>query len=265
MSKKVWLASFPRSGNTFFRNILFHVYGIESIENETKYIDPTQVNTFIKTHDLPFLLKTYSPQDTVIYLVRDGRDSICSVANHRKNLIDVHSDLDKNYEEATKAENGAFFGGWDLNCKFWLKENPILIRFEDLIADPIREFSKIEAAVDLPKPNWENLPTFEKQKNAESRFGNFLKKDPTKSESQKFFRQGKVGGWKEELPKELQKLFWSKSRSTMEALGYSIDGAVNEIDIDKMAVLKKQAFFWDKTKLGYWDAKKRFKKFLKRS
>ena len=26
----IWLASFPRSGNTFFRNVLFDVYGIES-------------------------------------------------------------------------------------------------------------------------------------------------------------------------------------------------------------------------------------------
>ncbi|WP_018341738.1 sulfotransferase domain-containing protein [Cytophaga aurantiaca] len=263
MSKKVWLASFPRSGNTFFRNILFHVYGIESIENENRPNTSAAATIFVKTHDLPFLLKTYSKTDQVIYLVRDGRDSICSLANHRKNLIDVNSDLAKNYEEATKAEHGSFFGGWDLNCKFWLQENPILIRFEDLITDPKKEFAKIEHVIDLPKANWENLPTFEKQKNAEARFGNFLEEDPTKSSSQKFFRKGAVGGWKEELSVDLQKIFWTKSQETMEALGYTNDGSVHTIDAEKINRLKVKSLLKEKIKLRYIHTKSLLKKLFK--
>lgn len=264
MEKKFWLSSFPRSGNTFFRNILFHVYGIESLESELIYNnDFASKVTFIKTHDLPFLLKTYSKNDVVIYLVRDGRDSICSLANHRKNLIAVDSDLDKNYEEATKAENGAFFGGWDLNCKFWLKQNPIVIRFEDLIVNPQLEFSKIERVVGLPKANWENIPTFEMQQNAEARFGNFLT-DPTKMSSKKFFRKGAIGAWKEELTIDLQKLFWLKSQETMEALGYSIDGSIHSIDQEKLNKLKSKSYFKEKTKLRYIHAKSILKKFLLR-
>lgn len=265
MSKKVWLASFPRSGNTFFRNILFHVYGIESIENEDRPNTSVNSTVFIKTHDLPFLLKTYSKKDQVIYLVRDGRDSICSLANHRKNLIDVNSELDKNYEDATKAENGSFFGGWNLNCQFWLQESPVLIRFEDLIADPKKEFAKIEQVIDLPQSNWENLPTFEKQKNAEAQYGSFLNEDPTKDRSQKFFRKGAVGGWKEELPVHLQKLFWSGASETMEALGYMADGTVKPINAAKLNNLKEKTLFWQKNKLRYIHAKSVLKKYMKPS
>ena len=28
----IWLASFPRSGNTFFRNVMFELYGLESYD-----------------------------------------------------------------------------------------------------------------------------------------------------------------------------------------------------------------------------------------
>lgn len=263
MSKKIWLASFPRSGNTFFRNILFHVYSIKSREDH-EVEDTSLGDKFVvtKTHALPFLLNNYKKGDTVIYLVRDGRDSICSLANQRKNLIEPNSILSENYIQATKAENGAFFGGWDMNCKFWLKENPIIIRFEDLVKNPQEVFTELQKSITLPEANWENLPTFEKQRNAETKFGNYLDQDPSKKQSKLFFNKGKVGTWKEELSRDLQEIFWLKSKETMHALGYHKDGKITDINIEKLEILKSKTYLKNKLFFKYIDIKKRLKLFL---
>lgn len=53
----IWLASFPRSGNTFFRVVLHEVYGIESssFHLESRYpLDPGYDKyPVVKTHLLP--------------------------------------------------------------------------------------------------------------------------------------------------------------------------------------------------------------------
>lgn len=238
--KNIWLASFPRSGNTFFRNILFHVYGIESYEDEALINTSGQSLYVIKTHQLPYTLSRYSSKrDKVIYLVRDGRDAVCSIANQRKNLIDEESDFYLNLKEATIAEAGSFFGGWNTNVRFWLVEKPILIRFEDLIRDPKTEFEKFEKILGLPTANWDELPTFEKQKLGKNKFGFFVDNDP-KRFSNAFFSKGKVGSWKEEMPKDLQDIFWNESQEMMEALGYTRSGDIltkNEESINYISTL----------------------------
>ena len=37
----------------------------------------------------------------------------------------------------------------------------------------------------------------------------------------KFFRRGKVGAWKDEMPEIMQQLFWDLHGETMEKLGYT--------------------------------------------
>ena len=96
----IFLSSFPRSGNTFLRNILFEVYGLKSGEF---YLDTTHpldddFKTFpiIKTHELPSSLDEFDVNIPAVYLVRDGRDSVCSMAHHRSDLIAPGSDYRQN-------------------------------------------------------------------------------------------------------------------------------------------------------------------------
>lgn len=84
----IWLASFPRSGNTFFRALLHTLYGqntyadykdpeIGVMEVTAGEEPPAPIEElarreqvyFIKTHLLP------SDASPAIYLLRDGRDS----------------------------------------------------------------------------------------------------------------------------------------------------------------------------------------------
>ncbi len=230
----IWLASFPRSGNTFVRNILYEVYGIESstFHYQTDYpIDPNyEKYEFVKTHELPTLIKPVDESIPAVYIIRDGRDAMVSMAHHRKDIIAPGSDFYQNLKEAIIADRGSFFGGWSTNVKQWIDRADILIRYEDLLNDPIAYVEKFRKIYDLPKPDVDKLPTFNKLKFGIPKYG--ASKDQTISEdeklekSKKFFRRGIKGGWKDEMPDELHDLFWSYHGETMERLGYSFDGEI---------------------------------------
>src|SRR5690606_25886720 len=116
---KCWIASFPRSGNTFFRNILYYVYGIESStwHKETAYpVDENYAGfDFVKTHLLPSELEPNDVNIPAIYLVRDGRDALVSIAHHRSDIVEPGSDIKNNLKEAILAAEGSYFGGWSNN------------------------------------------------------------------------------------------------------------------------------------------------------
>src|SRR4029453_245635 len=91
MRMRVWLASFPRSGNIFARLVLKEVYGIASdtvypneaggklarFLAETAGDQPSDRPWFTKTHEIAAADES-SPG---VYLVRDGRDAYVSYAH----------------------------------------------------------------------------------------------------------------------------------------------------------------------------------------
>src|SRR5437588_2989811 len=102
----VWLASYPRSGNSLLQNILMVSFGLQihvkdplfstdsgndklgEIGHVDEYLDPQRLNEaavsdhtyYIKTHD--------PPQDhaKAIYIVRDGRSAIVSYPHFLKDF-----------------------------------------------------------------------------------------------------------------------------------------------------------------------------------
>lgn len=232
----IWLASFPRSGNTFFRNILFEVYGIESstFHQEDYPLDPDYDQfKVVKTHLLPHQLVPSDPSIKSVYLVRDGRDCMVSLAHQRSDIIAPGSDFLENMEAAVHAAGGSFFGGWGENVSQWMERADIIIRYEDLIKDPIAQAERLRAIMELPEPKVDKLPSFEKLKFGTPKYGSkqHILKDETEQKefSGKFFRKGKSGGWREEMPLKLQELFWRKYGPVMEKMGYSIKGDVHDI------------------------------------
>lgn len=223
----IWLASFPRSGNTFFRNVLYEVYGLESStwHLESNYPLEPEYDRFpvVKTHLLPHQLKPSNPNIKKVYIVRDGRDALVSMAHHRKDIVEPGTDFYVNLLEAILAMEGSFFGGWSENVKQWVACADVVIRFEDLIADPIREVEKLREIMDLPQPNPEKLPTFKSLKFGKPHYGSgkkLLGEDEAANMAKVNFRKGKAGGWREEMPPELEQLFWELHHEQMEVLGY---------------------------------------------
>ncbi|MFT4664003.1 MAG: glycosyltransferase involved in cell wall biosynthesis [Polaribacter sp.] len=232
----IWLASFPRSGNTFFRNVLYEVYGIESstFHQETNYSVDEGYSQYsvVKTHLLPNQIEPKDPSIKSVYLVRDGRDALVSIAHHRKDIVAPGSDFEINLLEAIIAPKGSHFGGWSENVRQWSERADIIIRFEDLIRNPIKEVEKLRSIMDLPHPQLDKLPTFKDLKFGAPKYGSAKKHLSNKSNQKKrasiFFRKGKIGGWEEEMSSELQQLFWDIHADTMRAMQYDPQGAAHE-------------------------------------
>ncbi|MBK4728692.1 sulfotransferase domain-containing protein [Oxynema sp. CENA135] len=238
----VWLASYPRSGNTFFRILLNQLYGIKTysiyndplfdklpgssdvighqiLEEDLEELSEKSELTFIKTHDLP------SDNNPAIYLVRDGRDSLVSYAHY---LISFHQNSRRlsiqkkiksifgwnEYNEILKKliiENDKKHGNWSENVKQWQNHDKKThtIKFEDLIKNPL---DQLEKAVNSLSPeqkfslNGNDIPSFEE----------------LHARWPKFFRQGQSGKWQQSMNDELQELFKVHHGSVMKELGYKV-------------------------------------------
>lgn len=236
----IWLASYPRSGNTFVRNILHDVYGLSSGEYHLIDRIPFDKNytrhPFVKTHLLPDQIEPSDPNIKAVYLVRDGRDSIVSMAHQRSDIIEPGSDLILNMEEAIMAEKGSYFGGWATNVKAWLERCDIIIRYEDLIEDPLRQIERLRHILELPAARPEKLPTFEASKKGDATYGTRKEWGYSEEEARKLagkiFRRGKKGSWKSEMPEEIRELFWALHGDTMGMVGYTKNGDIEEPDQD---------------------------------
>lgn len=227
----IWMASYPRSGNTFLRNVLFEVYGLRSstyhLENHP--LDENwQDFPFVKTHLLPHELPSGYRKFPKIYLLRDGRDAVVSEVHHRQDVYDPESDLGQNLREAIRAAEGSHFGGWSNHVESWTKVADMVIMFDDLIANPIAQCERLRALMDLPVPNNEAVPAFEQLKGGAPEYGsgkNLLNERKAMSGlSTKWFRRGKVNGWKDELSPEMHDLFLLHHGETLHAAGFGVDG-----------------------------------------
>lgn len=224
----IWLASYPRSGNTFFRNVLYEVYGIESGDYhwaKNKELNPDfHQFPIVKTHLVPPQLPEDFQNSPAIYLIRDGRDSTVSEAHHRVDIKKTHPSYLRNLVNTIFGNGEMFSGGWSGHVEAWKSNRKILIRFEDLIDDPIGQVERLRSIMDLPQPRIENLPTFESQKKGIPKYGSGKDLSKTKQEQKehasKFYRRGKIGSYKDEMPIYCQGLFWLLHRKVMKEHGY---------------------------------------------
>lgn len=212
----IWLASFPRSGNSFFRVVsrnLFdrEVYSIYPEKN--KPLNPDELE-YVKQDSEVFLVKTHElPSDSfpAIYLVRDGRDSLVSLSwfNLASRTSPNPEVSDKEFQKRLKNTIlSEAFGGWSNNCQAWAGRSgqTTVVRFEDLIAQPEKIVAEAFAAIDLEflRNEKRKLPSFE-QLHSHNPF---------------LYRKGKVGGWQDQMSEDLHGLFWKKHGKAMHAFGY---------------------------------------------
>lgn len=231
----VWLASYPRSGNTYYRMLLYHLYGVKtfSVYNDPLFerIGASEVVGhdqlpdraeelakgdgvyFVKTHDLP------TDTSPAIYLVRDGRDALVSYARYIHSFGQNSGRLARLREIAglvsfrrTLREliiSSQRYGGWSNNVLTWTRRrrdcDVFAVRYEDLVANPIVWLKKSLEGLQIQlEPVEGDLPNF----------------DDLHDKWPQFFRKGKIGSWREEMPKDLRELFWRHHTEAMEAFGY---------------------------------------------
>lgn len=205
-SDRIWLASYPRSGNTFIRVLLAECFNIPvaakwennpsdiAINRLTggKFATP-RISRILKTHDLP------SDGAKFIYLVRDGKSSIISYHHY------LHDFTDKRPTLEDVISGDVDYGSWSDHFRGWNKHsdrsNGLILKFEDFTNDP-------SSALDLLSGflNQSPIKPFTKT------FSEMHEADP------KFFRVGKNRS--EEFTEDQAAMFELRHGDLMRELGY---------------------------------------------
>jgi len=250
----IWIASYPKSGNTWVRSFLSDYlnksksefnFGIlrkinrfprkelyDSLKinynnfseiasnwtNMQDYLNLKGETIYLKTHnamctlnDQPFTNKNNTIG--IIYLVRDPRDVILSYSSHlKKNIEDTFQLMTNKHAGGMVKYDGkhitdSILSSWSENYNSWKNynlKNKIIIKYENLLSNPNKYFSKIitylneidnvEIDEKMINKSIENT-SFKKLQNLEKKFG-FSEK-----EHGIFFRKGLSGNWKNELDK----------------------------------------------------------------
>jgi len=222
----VWLASYPRSGNTLFRIVAHSLLGIKSGDIYDPEAVPSDDEgwsavTVLIGHsrlvggELPQgLIKTHDPADgddqrSAICVVRDGRDAYVSYAHYAMRYFPEHMPSG-DFTDVLRmlVVSRDHFGGWSANVGSWLERRvpPVVVRYEELIAEPERRVREACGAV--------GMSMSDAGAGATPGFKSLRELMPS------VFRKGKQGAWREEMPQEVEALFWERHGSMMECLGY---------------------------------------------
>jgi hypothetical protein len=218
----VWVASFPRSGNTFLRIVLKNLYGVRTsvvydvdgvaerlgadLVGFTERPAPVEV---MRSSDEVHFVKTHRQRDDqidegdpAICLVRDGRDALVSWA--RMNGGSDAARYEAELRTMILRRDRVGTGSWGSNVLSWLlppAPHRHVLRYEDLVRDPRPTVGRVMAALVA------DLPSFADLRRTDDRF----------------FRRGHPDTHRDELPEALHRLFWSRpdNRAAMRLLGYA--------------------------------------------
>lgn len=229
----IFIVGYPKSGNTWMQSIAAGLqYGIDTTLLSDKLAQEIVPDVharkfykrfgnfnFFKSHHLP--QKDYK---RVIYIVREGKDAMVSYyfyLNKLGNNITL--------EEMINEKKGIFPSSWSEHVKAW-KDNPykseiLYIRYEDLLNNPIPElkkiceFSNLERAEDLLEKvikgnSFENM-----QKKAQT-FGGLGHVNWQGDKGVDFFRNGKIGDYKNHMTKDLIEKFNTVSIEQLKLFSY---------------------------------------------
>lgn len=278
MNKINWLASYPKSGNTWTRIFLTNYMndtdqpvdinrlqggpiasdrdlfdrwaGVEASDLTFEDIADFRPHVYrqmalhighplyIKAHDACTRNsdgEMIFPKDVtsaVIYLIRNPLDVAVSYSHHSdrtieqvvKNLCDPDGYAYENPKYLSPQLPQRLLS-WSAHVLSWVDESNlplIVIRYEDMLAQPEAAFERIIRTLELDfdpirLANAIALSQFEKVQGQESQTG--FKERVMQSDAP-FFRQGKSGAWREELSLELADKIIKSNADVMRRFGY---------------------------------------------
>src|SRR5579864_8393908 len=153
----IFIASYPRSGNTWTRFLLANLMHPErpvTFSNiETLIPDASALSSRqLKRVPRPRLIKTHEYFEPryrkVIYLVRDPRDVVLSLYNFRRMYRSVDDSYPIEQYVAERFLPGDLDVSWGEHVGSWLgtrmnRPGFLLVRYEDLLQDPTRELGRM--------------------------------------------------------------------------------------------------------------------------
>lgn len=212
---KIYIASYPKSGSTWFRYLLtiYLTKGKASYEYLNVHIPDEHITG--RSRFFKRIIKTHSPYSQTykkaIYIVREPKDVLVSYYFHSLKFGEFNSNID---DFCNRFIEGRFaFGKWSDHVDSWLNqcENLLVIKYEDLLDDtpywlnesliflgykkPSKEM--IEMAVE--KGRFEQMQSIENSKN--------IFKGSSMNDSLNFIRKGIKGDFVNHLsPQQIERL-----------------------------------------------------------
>ena len=189
---------------------------------------------FVKTHSRFGKLKNHTLINSAvskgaIYLVRNPLDVVISFAAHLGTSIDNAIDLMGDTRYSVKPDDNnimSIIGAWSEHVDSWLNNKSvprILVRYEDLIENPNKEFSKILSTLGLKVDQSLLKRTLEfssfSELSAQELKSDFRERPP---HAERFFRKGVSGQWNSVLnDRQITKIITNHG-VVMKRLGYNV-------------------------------------------
>jgi hypothetical protein len=173
----IWLASYPRSGNTLLRTLLNQCFGVSTFSDElTIYsksnwksrgigdeILPTDWDTFYENNnaassEVNFVKTHKGPRDEqpAIYIYRDGRMALQSYVDLHRTRIKAKPI--KSMMDLVLGDD--YYGHWSSHYQSWAqrKSPTLFLRFEDLVNASPHLIERIAAFIKMEpiSKEWEN-------------------------------------------------------------------------------------------------------------
>ena len=152
--RKIWLASYPRSGNTFLRTILFNCFGVPSTSIYPRDLGGNAELERYAGHfngdaghpdpggDKPLLVKTHGyPVDdaAAIYVIRDGRAASVSFWEFQRRRLPLPEII----VNRVWSDHVAAWHPWD-------RRQTLLLRYEEMTGDLPAALRRLSEFLDMP-------------------------------------------------------------------------------------------------------------------
>lgn len=251
----IWLASYPKSGNTWLRFLLHnYLYGethktsdvamkIPDIHLRDTVLSVQKTEPlFCKTH---LLLSERHPniRDTTgfIYILRHPKDVLLSNINYFKMISDVGSFSEQQFARKFIVNMGVRrwidmgIGSWPEHVNSWLS-NPryphLVLRYESMLQDPYSSLQKalefIAVPIDPNKLNraiyfssFEKMRALEDAEKRQNEYGTvFSGRRDTAKLGLRFMNKGKTGQTLRHLGEDIEREFNERFKEFLSAYGY---------------------------------------------
>lgn len=232
----VLLASYPRSGSTWLRFLLFEYLtgqparfgrmksAIPSVGKHREAEETVGTGRIVQTHE------RRGAEWKALYVVRDVRDVALSEHAWQRRLQMDPGTFD-NFLSSFLRGRSTPWGPWDAHVDYWLggteaRPAHLAVRYEELRRDPESAFAEV---IRFLGPPWDgdrargviesNSLEQMRTKEDEARAGGWR---PDTLAGTRFVNRGKAGGWEERLsPRQVARIE-ERFGETLERLGYEL-------------------------------------------